>query len=72
LGKLVVLYDSNDISLDGDLNESFSEDIELRFRAAGWQTLRVDDGNDLDALDAAIHLAKTCINNRYHLSNREN
>ncbi|MBA5745504.1 transketolase, partial [Escherichia coli] len=50
LGKLVVLYDSNDISLDGDLNESFSEDIELRFRAAGWQTLRVDDGNDLDAL----------------------
>lgn len=59
LGKLVVLYDSNDISLDGDLNESFSEDIELRFRAAGWQTLRVDDGNDLDALDAAIHLAKT-------------
>lgn len=34
LGKLVVLYDSNDISLDGDLNESFSEDIELRFRVS--------------------------------------
>src|SRR5690606_6657111 len=41
LGKLVVLYDSNDISLDGDLNRSFSENIQERFKAYGWQTLYV-------------------------------
>ncbi|MBC2243230.1 transketolase [Listeria booriae] len=58
LGKLIVLYDSNDISLDGDLAQSFSEDIDLRFRSAGWQTLRVPDGNDVEAIDSAICLAK--------------
>ncbi|MBC1474593.1 transketolase [Listeria grandensis] len=58
LGKLIVLYDSNDISLDGDLAQSFSEDIDLRFRSAGWQTLRVSDGNDVEAINSAIFLAK--------------
>lgn len=58
LGKLVVLYDSNDISLDGELNLSFSENVEKRFEAYGWQVLRVEDGNDLGALEKAIAKAK--------------
>jgi transketolase len=58
LGKLVVLYDSNDISLDGELNLSFSENVGKRFEAYGWQYLRVDDGNDLRALAKAIEQAQ--------------
>ncbi|MBO9600402.1 MAG: transketolase, partial [Cohnella sp.] len=58
LGKLVVLYDSNDISLDGELNMSFSENIEGRFESCGWQYLRVEDQNDVDAIAAAIAEAK--------------
>ena len=58
LGRLVVLYDSNDISLDGDLNQSFSESVENRFKAYGWQYLRVEDGNDLNAIAKAIEEAK--------------
>lgn len=54
LGRLLVLYDANDISLDGDLAYSFSEDIPRRFSAYGWQVLTVADGNDLAAVDAAI------------------
>ncbi|WP_339245654.1 transketolase [Paenibacillus sp. FSL F4-0243] len=54
LGKLVVLYDSNDISLDGKLNLSFSENVAQRFDAYGWQVLRVEDGNDLPAIAKAI------------------
>ncbi|WP_379132524.1 transketolase [Paenibacillus sp. sgz500958] len=54
LGKLVVLYDSNDISLDGKLNISFSENVAKRFEAYGWQVLRVEDGNDLPAIEKAI------------------
>ncbi|RAP77073.1 transketolase [Paenibacillus montanisoli] len=54
LGKLVVLYDSNDISLDGELNLSFSENVQGRFEAYGWQVLRVEDGNDLNALAKAV------------------
>lgn len=54
LGKLVVLYDSNDISLDGELNLSFSENVQGRFEAYGWQVIRVEDGNDLAALSAAV------------------
>lgn len=59
LNKFIVLYDSNDISLDGDLDKSFSEDIKSRFTAYGWDYQRVDDGNDLDAINAAIEHAKT-------------
>jgi transketolase len=58
LGKLIVLYDSNDISLDGDLNKSFSEDTSKRFAASGWHVLRVEDGNDIDAIEQAIVAAK--------------
>ncbi|QAY66738.1 transketolase [Paenibacillus protaetiae] len=54
LGKLVVLYDSNDISLDGELNLSFSETVQRRFEGYGWQVLRVQDGNDLDAIAKAV------------------
>ncbi|KHF41402.1 transketolase [Halalkalibacter okhensis] len=59
LGRLVVLYDSNDISLDGDLHLSFSESVEERFKAYGWQVIRVDDGNDINDLHKAIQLAKS-------------
>jgi len=58
LGKLVVLYDSNDISLDGELNLSFSENVQARFEAYGWQVIRVEDGNDVGALGAAVAAAQ--------------
>lgn len=58
LHKLIVLYDSNDISLDGDLNKAYSDDIKKRFEAYHWQVLRVDDGNDVDAIRAALQKAK--------------
>ncbi|SFD89685.1 transketolase [Bacillus sp. OV194] len=58
LGKLVVLYDSNDISLDGDLHLSFSESVEDRFKAYGWQVLRVEDGTNLEEIENAIAEAK--------------
>ncbi|KKC49393.1 MULTISPECIES: transketolase [Paenibacillus] len=54
LGKLIMLYDSNNISLDGELSLSFSENVQQRFEGYGWQVLRVEDGNDLDALAEAI------------------
>ncbi len=50
LGKLVYLYDDNHISLDGPTAMAFTEDVAKRFQAYGWQTIRVEDGNDLDAL----------------------
>ncbi|WP_134685977.1 transketolase [Brevibacillus migulae] len=58
LGKLVVLYDSNDISLDGELSRSFSENVAQRYQAYGWQYLRVEDGNDLKAIEAALAEAR--------------
>lgn len=58
LGKLIALYDSNDISLDGDLDRSFSDDTEQRFEAYGWQVLHVKDGNDVAELRKAIKEAK--------------
>ncbi|UBH09636.1 transketolase [Macrococcus armenti] len=58
LNKLIALYDSNDISLDGELNKAFSEDIKGRFESYGWQHLLVKDGNDLEAIDKAIVKAK--------------
>ncbi|RBN36166.1 transketolase, partial [Priestia megaterium] len=54
LGKLIALYDSNDISLDGELNLSFSENIQKRAESANWQYLRVEDGNDVDEVTKAI------------------
>ncbi|GKU82753.1 transketolase [Niallia sp. NCCP-28] len=58
LGRLVVLYDSNDISLDGDLDKSFSESVEQRFKSYGWQYIRVEDGNDIAALTSGLEEAK--------------
>ncbi|WP_332697150.1 transketolase [Halalkalibacter lacteus] len=58
LGRLIVLYDSNDISLDGDLHISFSESVEDRYKAYGWQVVRVEDGTDLDEINRAIEAAK--------------
>ena len=61
LGRLVVMYDSNDITLDGELHLSFSESVEKRFKAYGWQVLQVEDGNDINALTEALNKAKTNI-----------
>lgn len=58
LGKLVVLYDSNDISLDGDIDKSFAEDVTGRFYAHGWQVIRVEDGHNVADISAAIEQAK--------------
>lgn len=59
LGKLIMLYDSNDIQLDGPTNKAFSEDIQKRFEAYGWDYSYVEDGNNLADIDEAIHQAKT-------------
>jgi transketolase len=58
LGRLIVLYDSNDISLDGDLDKSFSEDVQKRYEAYGWQVIRVNDGNNVEEIAKAIEEAK--------------
>ena len=58
LGKLIFLYDDNLISLDGPTNLSFTENPYARFEAYGWQVLRVSDGNDIAAIEAAITEAK--------------
>lgn len=58
LGKLVVLYDSNDISLDGPTNKAFTENVGARYEAYGWQHILVEDGNDLEAISKAIEEAK--------------
>ena len=57
LGKLIVFYDSNQITIDGSTALAFSEDVPRRFDAYGWHTATVDDGNDLDALAAALDAA---------------
>ena len=58
LGKLIYLYDDNHISLDGPTNLAFTEDRMARFDAYGWHTQQVADGNDIDAIDAAIRAAQ--------------
>ncbi len=58
LGKLIVLYDDNQISLAGTTSLSFTEDVALRFAAYGWQVQRVSDGNDLAALERALRTAQ--------------
>lgn len=58
LGKLIVLYDSNDISLDGDLDRSFTESVENRFKSYGWQVIRVENGNDINEIRKAIKSAQ--------------
>ncbi|MFP4624710.1 MAG: transketolase, partial [Gemmatimonadota bacterium] len=58
LGKLIAFWDDNRITIEGDTDLAFSEDVEARFAAYGWHTARVDDVNDLDAVNAAIEAAK--------------
>ena len=58
LGTLIYLYDDNHISIDGDTDLAFTEDVEGRFEAYDWHVQTVSDGNDLEAIDAAITTAK--------------
>ncbi|MEV5411315.1 transketolase [Thermopolyspora sp. NPDC052614] len=57
LGRLIVIYDDNDITIDGSARESCADDALARFAAYGWQTLRVEDGNDADAVADALAAA---------------
>jgi len=54
LGKLAVIYDDNHITIDGRTDLAFSESVGTRFEAYGWRVLKVGDGNDLTAIDAAL------------------
>ena len=58
LSKLIVLYDSNKITIEGSTDIAFTEDVQKRMEAFGFQTLTVEDGNDLDAVGKAIEAAK--------------
>ena len=59
LGKLILLYDKNNITIEGDTDTAFTEDVAKRYEAYGWQVLTVDDANtDVDAIDRAIAEAK--------------
>ncbi|NLH96497.1 MAG: transketolase [Clostridiaceae bacterium] len=58
LGKLIVLYDSNNITIEGSTDLAFCEDVRKRFEAYGWHTLFVEDGTSIDDIDAAIRAAK--------------
>jgi transketolase len=58
LGKLIYLYDDNQISLDGPTSLAFTEDVLTRFDAYDWHTQRVEDGNDLEAIERAISAAQ--------------
>lgn len=59
LGKLIVLYDDNSISIEGSTDLAFTEDVGLRFESYGWHVLEVSDGNDRDAISRALDEAKT-------------
>ena len=61
LNKLIVLYDSNNVTLDGGLNNSFNEDIKTRFESMNWNYFLVDDGEDTNKIDESINLAKQSI-----------
>jgi len=58
LGKLIVFYDDNKITLAGGTDVSFTEDVAMRFEAYGWQTIRVHDGNDVEEITGAIESAR--------------
>lgn len=62
LGKLILIYDSNNITLDGEANLSFSENVAQRFEAYGWQVLRVEEENNLIAIEQALVEAKKELN----------
>ncbi len=58
LGKLILLYDSNNITIEGDTNLAFTEDVLKRYESYHWHVQRVEDGNDTEAIAAAIEAAK--------------
>lgn len=58
LGKLIALYDSNKIQIEGSTELAFTENVQARYEAYGWQVLTVEDGEDIDAIDRALQLAK--------------
>ena len=58
LGKLIVLYDSNNITIEGDTSSAFNENVIMRYKALGWDTFYVDDGNDIEKIKQAIESAK--------------
>lgn len=58
LGKLIVLYDSNNITIEGSTDLAFTEDVRARFEALEWQTILVEDGNDIEAIGRAVEEAK--------------
>lgn len=58
LNKLILLYDSNNVSLDGNTNLTFNEDIRKRFESINWNYIKVLDGNDINEIDRAISIAK--------------
>ncbi len=58
LGRLIYLYDNNHISIDGSTDLAFTEDRAARFAAYGWHVNKLEDGNDVDAIDSAIEAAK--------------
>jgi len=58
LNKLIVFYDANEVTLDGPLSDSSSEDTELRFKASGWNVLKILNGNSIKQIDKAIRKAK--------------
>ncbi|APC39520.1 transketolase [Clostridium estertheticum] len=62
LSKLILMYDSNSISIEGSTDIAFTEDVSKRFEAYGWQVINVEDGNDMDAIGKAIETAKLELN----------
>lgn len=58
LGKLIVLYDSNSITIEGGTDLAFKEDVSKRFEALGWETFKVEDGTDIESIEKAIEKAK--------------
>ena len=58
LGRLIVLYDSNEITIEGRTDLAFKENVRARYEAYGFETFLVEDGNDLESIDAAIAKAK--------------
>lgn len=59
LNKLIVLFDSNDIQLDGPVSDNYSDSIALKMQAMNWHYLKVDNGNDIESIDKAISKAKS-------------
>lgn len=62
LGKLIILYDDNSITIEGSTDLAFTEDVSKRFEAMGWETLHVEDGNDIDDIEEKINQAKKNLN----------